>query len=145
MIDIFTSVPSILFGIFGFAIFLNTFGWAYGGKESNSMLAGMLTVSLYILPFAVRNIEQAFNSVDPNLREVASALGLSKNAIIFKLILPKIWPMIINTTILMIAKVASESSPFILTTGLRSSSHFSLLLFGQTLTCLLYTSDAADE
>lgn len=134
MIDIFTSVPSILFGIFGFAIFLNTFGWAYGGKESNSMLAGMLTVSLYILPFAVRNIGQAFNSVDPNLREVASALGLSKNAIIFKLILPKIWPMIINTTILMIAKVASESSPFILTTGLRSSSHFSLLLFGQTLT-----------
>ncbi|WP_406617310.1 ABC transporter permease subunit [Mycoplasmopsis adleri] len=129
-----TSIPTLLFGVFGAAIFLGTFQLALGGRSSNSLLAGALTIALILFAYSCSWIKDALKSVDENVRISAAALGLSESAILFKIKLPKIWPKLLNVVVLMIAKIFSETAPFILTSGLTNSKHFSLLLFGQTIT-----------
>ncbi|EGV00112.1 phosphate abc transporter permease protein psta [Mycoplasmopsis columbina SF7] len=134
LIDAFTSVPSIIFGLFGYSVFISTFGFTAGGSQSHSLLAGILTISMFIIPFMIKSIQISFDSFDHNLKIAAQALGLSKAKIIYKLIFPKIWPKLINVLILMLAKITSESAPFLLTTGMTNSPILSLTTFGQTIT-----------
>lgn len=133
-ISVMTSMPALLFGVFGSAVFLGIFQLALGGKTSNSLLAGALAISVMLFAFSCRWIKEALEIVDQSVVTSAAALGLSESAILFKIKLPKIWPNLLNIIILMLAKIFSETTPFILTSGLSNSKHISLLLFGQTLT-----------
>ncbi|VEU78310.1 ABC transporter permease subunit [Mycoplasmopsis columbinasalis] len=133
-IDAFASMPSILFGLFGYTVFISLFGFSAGGKTSHSLWAGICTIGIFILPFAIKNIQTAFASIDKDLKLSAQALGLSKAKIIYKIILPKIWPSLVNGWVLMTARIASESAPFLLTTGMNNSPSFCLTYFGQTIT-----------
>ncbi|WP_235659529.1 ABC transporter permease subunit [Mycoplasmopsis caviae] len=137
-INIMSSMPALLYGVFGSLLFLEICQLALGGKASNSLLAGSLTMSIMLFAFSCKWIKDALESVDQVVVTSAAALGLSESAILFKIKLVKIWPALLNICILMLAKIFSETTLFILTSGLNNSKHISLLLFGQTLTTRMY-------
>lgn len=74
-IEILAGIPSIVYGLFGLAFFVNTLRV---GSSSGSMLAGALTCALIVLPTMIRTTEEALMQVNPTYREAAFSLGASK-------------------------------------------------------------------
>ena len=103
------GIPSIVYGLFGYLIFVVTFGWGY------SMLAGGITLAIMILPTIVRSTQESLLSVQGGLREGAYALGTSKVRTIFKIVLPSAAGGIVTAIILAIGRVVSESAVLLLT------------------------------
>lgn len=103
------GIPSIVYGLFGYLIFVVAFGWGY------SMLAGGLTLAIMILPTIVRSTQESLISVQGGLREGAYALGTSKVRTIFKIVLPSAAGGIVTSIILAIGRVVSESAVLLLT------------------------------
>lgn len=110
-IDILSSVPSIVYALFG-AI---TFKIWFGGTLS--ILAGSLTITLMLLPIVVRSTEESLKTVPDSLREGSFALGAGKVRTIFKIVLPGALPGIMSAIILAMGRVVSESAPFLYTMG----------------------------
>lgn len=110
-IDILSSVPSIVYALFG-AI---TFKVWFGGTIS--VLAGSFTITLMLLPIVVRSTEESLKTVSDALREGSYALGAGKVRTIFKIVLPSALPGIMSAIILAMGRVVSESAPFIYTMG----------------------------
>lgn len=104
-----SGVPSVVFGIFGLALFVNWFGWG------DSLLAGSLTLGMLILPVIIRTTEEALKSIDNSYREGSRALGASKLQTIRKVILPMAFPNILTGLILSIGRVAGETAPILFT------------------------------
>ncbi|MEG1572102.1 MAG: phosphate ABC transporter permease PstA, partial [Bacteroidales bacterium] len=98
-----SSIPSIVFGLFGMALFVNTLGFG------DSILAGSLTLGLLVLPVVIRTTEEALKAVDPSFRTGSLALGASKLQTIRKVILPMAFPNIITGLILSIGRVSGET------------------------------------
>ena len=103
------GIPSIVYGLFGYLIFVVAFGWGY------SMLAGGITLAIMILPTIVRSTQESLLSVQGGLREGAYALGTSKVRTIFKIVLPSAAGGIVTAIILAIGRVVSESAVLLLT------------------------------
>lgn len=106
------GIPSIVYGLFGYLIFVVAFGWGY------SMLGGGITLAIMILPTIVRSTQESLLSVQGGLREGAYALGASKVRTIFKIVLPSAAGGIVTAIILAIGRVVSESAVLILTVGM---------------------------
>lgn len=106
------GIPSIVYGLFGYLIFVVMFGWGY------SMLAGGITLAIMILPTIVRSTQESLLSVQGGLREGAYALGASKVRTIFKIVLPSAAGGIVSAIILAVGRVISESAVLILTIGM---------------------------
>lgn len=106
------GIPSIVYGLFGYLIFVVAFGWGY------SMLAGGITLAIMILPTIVRSTQESLLSVQSGLRESAYALGTSKVRTIFKIVLPSAAGGIVTAVILAIGRVISESAVLILTVNM---------------------------
>lgn len=106
------GIPSIVYGLFGYLIFVVAFGWGY------SMLAGGITLAIMILPTIVRSTQESLLAVQGGLREGAYALGTSKVRTIFKIVLPSAAGGIVTAVILAIGRVVSESAVLILTIGM---------------------------
>lgn len=106
------GIPSIVYGLFGYLIFVVAFGWGY------SMLGGGITLAVMILPTIVRSTEESLLSVQGGHREGAYALGASKVRTIFKIVLPSAASGIVTSVILAIGRVVSESAVLILTIGM---------------------------
>jgi len=109
MTDNLSGVPSIVFGLFGMAFFVNTL------KFGDSIIAGSLTLGLMILPVIIRTTEEALKSVDDTLRIGSYALGASKMQTIQKVVLPIAFPKIITGVILSIGRVSGETAPILFT------------------------------
>jgi len=109
MTDNLSGVPSIVFGLFGMAFFVNTL------KFGDSIIAGSLTLGLMILPVIIRTTEEALKSVDDSLRIGSYALGASKMQTIQKVVLPIAFPKIITGVILSIGRVSGETAPILFT------------------------------
>jgi len=103
------GVPSIVFGLFGMSLFVNTMGFG------DSILAGSLTLGLLTLPVVIRTTEEALLSVDGSFRHGAYALGASKLYTIRKVVLPIAFPNIITGLILSIGRVSGETAPILFT------------------------------
>jgi phosphate transport system permease protein len=103
------GVPSIVFGLFGMSLFVNTM------KFGDSILAGSLTLGLLTLPVVIRTTEEALLSVEGSFRHGAYALGASKLYTIRKVVLPIAFPNIITGLILSIGRVSGETAPILFT------------------------------
>lgn len=106
------GIPSIVYGLFGYLIFVVTFKMGY------TILGGGFTLSIMILPLIVRSTQESLLSVPNGLREGALALGTSKVRTIFKVVLPSCASGIVTSIILAIGRVVSESAVLILTIGM---------------------------
>ncbi len=103
------GVPSIVFGLFGFGLFVIFFGW------NVSLLSGWFTLGLMILPAIITASEESLRAVPQGLREGSLALGATKWQTIRKNVLPYALPGILTSSILGIARVAGETAPIMFT------------------------------
>lgn len=110
-INVLSGVPSIVYGLFGMITFKQ---WFTG---TSSIIAGVFTVSIMLLPTIVCSTEESLKSVPDMLREGSFAMGAGKLRTIFKIVIPSTMPGIISAIILTIGRVISESAPFLYTMG----------------------------
>jgi phosphate transport system permease protein len=103
------GIPSIVFGLFGMALFVNQLGFG------DSIIAGSLTLGLLALPVVIRTTEESLKSVDDTFRHASYAMGASKLYTIRKVILPIAFPNIITGLILSIGRVSGETAPILFT------------------------------
>jgi phosphate transport system permease protein len=103
------GVPSIVFGLFGMALFVNKLNFG------DSILAGALTLGLLALPVVIRTTEEALKAVDDTFRQASYGLGASKWQTIRSVVLPIAFPNIITGLILSIGRVSGETAPILFT------------------------------
>jgi phosphate transport system permease protein len=103
------GVPSIVFGLFGFGLFVVALDW------NVSLLAGWFTLAFMVLPIIITASEEALRSVPKGLREGALALGATKFQTIRTNVLPYALPGILTSSVLAIARVAGETAPIMFT------------------------------
>ncbi len=103
------GIPSIVFGLFGMALFVNTM------KFGDSIIAGSLTLGLMALPVIIRTTEEALKSVDDSLRIGSYALGATRLQTIRRVVLPVAFPNILTGLILSIGRVSGETAPILFT------------------------------
>lgn len=103
------GTPSVVFGLFGLALFVKYFGFG------SSLLSSSLTLALLILPVIIRSTEEALLTVPNEYRESSLALGVSKWQTIRHVVLPAAIPGIITGSVLSIGRVAGETAPILFT------------------------------
>lgn len=103
------GVPSIVFGLFGMALFVNTM------KFGDSLIAGSLTLGLMALPVIIRTTEESLKSIDDSFRHASYALGATKWTTVSKVVLPIAMPNILTGVILSIGRVSGETAPILFT------------------------------
>ena len=104
-----SGVPSIVFGLFGFGLFVVFLGW------NVSLLAGWFTLAFMVLPVIITASEESLKAVPKGFREGSLALGATKWQTIRKNVLPYAMPGILTSSILGIARVAGETAPIMFT------------------------------
>jgi phosphate transport system permease protein len=103
------GVPSIVFGLFGLAIFVKFFGFGV------SILSGSLTLAIMILPVIISTTVEALKSIPDSFREAGYGVGATKWQITRGIILPAALPGILTGTILGIGRAAGETAPILFT------------------------------
>lgn len=103
------GVPSIVFGLFGFAVFVKVFGFGV------SILSGSLTLGIMALPGIISASQEAILAVPLSFREASLALGATHWQTIKKITLPTAFPGILTGIILNIGRVAGETAPILFT------------------------------
>ncbi|MGL4950511.1 MAG: phosphate ABC transporter permease PstA [Mycoplasma sp.] len=144
-VDCLGSSPSILFGMFGLAIFIEIFGLSLGGTLGKSLLAGALTISIVILPTLIRTGQQALEGVPMSVREGAYSLGCTKWETIRRVVLKQALRPLVSSLILAVGRIMAETAPLYLTAGLTSVSGIGLLMPGQTLTTRIYAQLTSND
>ncbi len=104
-----SGVPSIVFGLFGMALFVKYLNFG------DSILAGSLTLGMLSLPLVIRTTEEALKDIPDSMREGSLALGASKLQTIWRVILPMGMPRIITGLILSLGRVSGETAPILFT------------------------------
>jgi phosphate transport system permease protein len=104
-----SGIPSIVFGLFGMTLFVNTLGFG------DSILAGSLTLGILTLPLIIRTTEEALKSIPDEFRHGSRALGANKLQTVSMIILPCAFPNIITGLILSIGRVSGETAPILFT------------------------------
>nr|WP_246455938.1 phosphate ABC transporter permease PstA [Ruficoccus amylovorans] len=103
------GVPSIVYGLFGFGLFVVFLDW------NVSLLAGWFTLAFMVLPVIISSSEEALRSVPGGFREASLALGATRWTMIRTSVLPYALPGILTSSILGIARVAGETAPIMFT------------------------------
>lgn len=103
------SIPSIVFGLFGMALFVHTFGFG------DSILAGSLTLGILIIPIVIRTTEEALKAVPESYRLGSFALGATKLQTIKNVVFPIAFPNIMTGLILSVGRVSGETAPILFT------------------------------
>lgn len=105
------GVPSIVFGLFGLAFFINTMKVSSG----KSVLVGSMTLALMILPTVIRASEEAIRAVPRAFKEAALSLGAGRWHAVWTVILPGALPGILTGTVISMGRAAGETAPIIFT------------------------------
>jgi phosphate transport system permease protein len=103
------GIPSIVFGLFGMALFVNYLSFG------DSIIAGSLTLGLMVLPIVIRTTEEALKQIDDTFRHGSLALGATKLQTTVRVVLPMAFPNIITGLILSIGRVSGETAPIMFT------------------------------
>lgn len=103
-----SGTPSIVYGILGLAVFVQTLKWG------NSILSGALTMSLVIMPIVIVASQEAIKSVPQSLRHGSYALGATKWQTIRKVVLPSAFPGVLTGIILSVSRALGESAPLLM-------------------------------
>ncbi len=103
------GTPSVVFGLFGLALFVKYFGFG------PSILSASLTLALLIVPVIIRASKEALMTVPMEFREASLALGVTKWQTIRKIVLPAAIPGIATGVVLSVGRVAGETAPILLT------------------------------
>ena len=127
-----SGIPSIVYGLFGYILFVIALGWHY------SLMAGAVTLAIMILPLIIRTTEEALISVPDTYREGSFGLGAGKLHTIFRLILPCAVPGILAGVILAIGRIVGESAALIFTAGTVAKVPGSLFDSARTLSVHMY-------
>jgi phosphate transport system permease protein len=110
-LDSLATLPSIVFGLFGLALFVTYFGWSY------CLMAGAFTLAILNLPILLRSTEEAIKLVPNTYREASMSLGASRWTTIRQVVIPSAIPGILAATILPIGRIVGESAAIIYTVG----------------------------
>ena len=127
-----SGIPSIVYGLFGYLLFVSKLKWSY------SMLGGALTLAIMILPLIMRTTEEALRSVPDSYREGSFGLGAGKLRTVFTVVLPSAVPGILAGVILAIGRIAGETAALIFTAGTVAQIPKNLMGSGRTLAVHLY-------
>lgn len=111
-IEVLASLPSIVIGMFGLLMFVNTTGWGY------TILGGALALTVFNLPVIVRVSEDAIRTVPRDLKEASLSLGITHWHTIKTIILPSAFPSILTGVILAAGRVFGEAAALLFTAGL---------------------------
>ncbi len=131
-VDTLAGVPSIVFGLFGFAIFVTILHFRF------SILSGSLTLVCLLLPTLIRTSEEAIKAVPRGYREASLALGTTRWQTVRHVILPAAMPGIITGVILCIGRAIGETACLYVTMGGSAAMPTSLLSGGRTLALHLF-------
>lgn len=126
------GIPSIVFGLFGFLFFVIGLGWNY------SLLSGVLTMVIMILPLIMRTTEEALISVPDSYREGSFGLGAGKLRTVFKVVLPTAIRGILSGVILAIGRMVGETAALIFTAGTMAKIPENLFSSTRTLSVHMY-------
>ena len=127
-----TGIPSIVYGLFGLLFFVTTCHMSY------SLIAGILTVAIMVLPTVLRTTEEALLAVPVSYREGSFGLGAGKLGTVFRIVLPSAIPGILSGVILATGRIAGETAALIYTAGTVAELPNSLLSSGRTLAVHMY-------
>lgn len=117
------GVPSIVFGLFGLAFFINTLRVS----PSKSVLAGALTLGLLVLPTVIRAAEEAILAVPQAYREAAMGLGAGRWHTVMTVVLPAALPGILTGVVISMGRAAGETAPIIFTAAVSVGRGLNLL------------------
>lgn len=131
-LDVLAGVPSIVFGLFGNALFAITLGLGY------SILSGGLTLACMVLPLLIRTFEQAITSVPHEYRFAAAALGLGRSATLFRVVLPAAAPGLMAGIVLSVGRALAETAALIFTAGYVVRTPESLFDSGRSMSVHIY-------
>jgi phosphate transport system permease protein len=121
-VDVMTGIPSIVAGLFAFALFsliFNDPGIRFG-------FGGAVALSVLMIPVVVRSSEEMLKLVPNELREAAYALGVPKWLTILKVVLPTSLAGIVTGIMISIARVIGETAPLLIISGFTSSMNYDL-------------------
>jgi len=104
-----SGIPSIIFGLFGMSLFVNTMGWG------DSIIAGSFTLGILVLPLVIRTTEESLKMVPDSFRTGSYALGATKLQTIQRVVLPAAFPNILTGLILSVGRVSGETAPILFT------------------------------
>jgi phosphate transport system permease protein len=114
VVEVLSSFPSIIVGLFGLLIFVNKFGFGF------SLFSGALALTIFNLPLMVRITEQGLRGVPLQQKEASFALGISKWKTIRSVLLPIATPVILSGTILAAGRIFGEAAALLFTAGMSS-------------------------
>lgn len=131
-VETLAGIPSIIFGLFGYALFVSTlrFGW--------SLLSASLAAACLVLPTIIRTTEEALLAIPDDYRRGSLALGATKWQTLHKVVLPAALPGIITGIILSVGRIISETAVFFVTLGGSHRLPTSIMDGGRTLALHLY-------
>ena len=112
LVDVMTGIPSIVAGLFAYALFSSLFG-----PGTKNGIAGAIALSVLMIPTVVRNSEEMLRIVPNELREAALALGVPKWRVILKVVLPTAASGLASGVTLAIARVIGETAPLLVAVG----------------------------
>lgn len=131
-VEVLASVPSIVFGLFGNALFSIYFGMGF------SILSGGFTLAIMSLPLFIFTVESGLRSVPKNYRLVANSLGISRLTIIKSILLPFATPSILVGIILSVGRALAETAALVFTSGYVDRVPESIFDSGRALSVHIY-------
>ena len=126
------GIPSIVYGLFGYLMFV------LACSMGNSMLAGALTLAIMVLPTILRTTEEALQAVPDSYREGSFGLGAGRLRTVMHIVLPAAVPGIFSGVVLAVGRIVGETAALIYTAGTVTGVADGLLGSGRTLAIHLY-------
>ena len=121
LVDVMTGIPSIVAGLFAYALFV-----ILVGPGVRMGIGGAIALSVLMIPVVVRSCEEMLKLVPNELREASYALGVPKWRTVLKVVLPTALAGIVTGITLAVARVIGETAPLLVIAGLSDSVNFNL-------------------